>query len=255
MASAQSVARAALSADASERTRKRGFGRWLSTFAFHGALVGGVIYLRPPARPGELVSISVVESEQKPAPPPLAPPLEEDETPPAAAQPATRTQSSRARAATPAQPNAGSTPSGDGGSSGGVELPGTYSGSGPGGHGAPGAPSARPAPEPQPTTRKSLVSPTDSGDCGEPVQKAKPKSVPQPAYPEAARKAEVSGKVRVEVTVDERGAVVGARVLSGLGHGLDEAALAAARSASVSPAVRCGKPVRGTFVIGMRFSP
>ena len=48
--------------------------------------------------------------------------------------------------------------------------------------------------------------------------------------------------------------LIGVRVLSGLGYGLDEAALAAAQSASFEPAVRCGKPARATFTISMRFS-
>jgi protein TonB len=91
-------------------------------------------------------------------------------------------------------------------------------------------------------------------DCADPPAKPKPVSVPQPAYTEAARAAAVEGKVRVELTVDEAGRVVSVRVLSGLGHGLDEAAVAAAKAATFQPAVRCGKPTRATFTISMRFS-
>jgi len=58
----------------------------------------------------------------------------------------------------------------------------------------------------------------------------------------------------VELTVDETGRVVEVRVLQGLGYGLDEAALAAARSATFEPALRCGKPSRATFTISMRFT-
>jgi protein TonB len=60
--------------------------------------------------------------------------------------------------------------------------------------------------------------------------------------------------VRVEVTVDDSGHVTGARLLAGLGYGLDEAALEAAKRAAFEPATRCGKPVSATFVIAMRFS-
>jgi len=91
-------------------------------------------------------------------------------------------------------------------------------------------------------------------ECDEPPAKPKPKSVPQPAYTDRAREAGIEGKVRIELTVDETGRVVGVRVLSGLGYGLDEAALAAAQSASFEPAMRCGKPSRATFTISMRFS-
>jgi protein TonB len=78
--------------------------------------------------------------------------------------------------------------------------------------------------------------------------------VPQPVYTDAARAAGVEGKVRVELTVDETGRVIDVKLIAGLGQGLDEAALSAARNASFSPAQRCGRPVRATFTIAMRFS-
>jgi protein TonB len=78
--------------------------------------------------------------------------------------------------------------------------------------------------------------------------------VPQPAYTDRAREAGVEGKVRIELTVDETGRVVAVKVLAGLGYGLDEAAVAAAQSATFEPAIRCGKPSRATFTISMRFT-
>lgn len=90
--------------------------------------------------------------------------------------------------------------------------------------------------------------------CEDPPAKPKPRSVPQPAGTEAARAAGVEGKVRVQLTVDETGHVVDVKLLQGLGYGLDEAALAAARQAEFEPAVRCGKPTRATFNISMRFT-
>ncbi|HVR18721.1 MAG TPA: TonB family protein, partial [Polyangiaceae bacterium] len=90
--------------------------------------------------------------------------------------------------------------------------------------------------------------------CEDPPTKPRPINVPQPAFTEAARAAGVEGKVRVELTVDETGRVVDVRVLQGLGYGLDEAALSAARSATFEPALRCGKPSRATFTISMRFT-
>ncbi|HXK16595.1 MAG TPA: TonB family protein [Polyangiaceae bacterium] len=90
--------------------------------------------------------------------------------------------------------------------------------------------------------------------CEDPPAKPKPRSVPQPAGTEAARAAGIEGKVRVQLTVDESGRVVDVKLLQGLGYGLDEAALAAARQAEFEPAVRCGKPTRATFNISMRFT-
>ena len=90
--------------------------------------------------------------------------------------------------------------------------------------------------------------------CDEPATKPRPISVPQPAYNSNARAAGIEGKVRVRLTVDETGKVIDVSVLQGLGYGLDEAALAAAREATFDPATRCGKPVRATFTISMRFT-
>jgi periplasmic protein TonB len=102
------------------------------------------------------------------------------------------------------------------------------------------------------TLTHAAVSSADT--CDEPPAKPKPINVPQPTYTDRAREAQVEGKVRVELTVDESGHVVSVRVIQGLGYGLDEAAVAAAQSATFEPAIRCGKPTRATFTISMRFS-
>jgi protein TonB len=43
-------------------------------------------------------------------------------------------------------------------------------------------------------------------------------------------------------------------VVEGLGHGLDEAAVAALRGAKFNPATHCGQPVSSTFVVSVRFA-
>jgi protein TonB len=90
--------------------------------------------------------------------------------------------------------------------------------------------------------------------CIEALIKPKPISTPQPAYADRAREAGIQGKVRVELTVDDSGAVVSARVLESLGYGLDEAALEAAKTWRFEPATRCGKSTATTFVVGIRFT-
>jgi protein TonB len=92
-----------------------------------------------------------------------------------------------------------------------------------------------------------------SDGCDEPPAKPKPISVPQPGYTDDAQAAAIEGKVRVQLTVDETGKVVDVKLIAGLGHGLDEAALAAARRATFEPALHCGKPTQATFTISMRF--
>ena len=84
--------------------------------------------------------------------------------------------------------------------------------------------------------------------------KPKPVQMSRPEYTEEARSAGIEGKVRVELTVDASGVVRNVKVLESLGHGLDEAALAAVQAASFEPAYLCGKPVEATFVVSIRFS-
>ncbi|MDQ2644159.1 MAG: energy transducer TonB, partial [Myxococcota bacterium] len=132
-----------------------------------------------------------------------------------------------------------------GSSLGGVAVP----------QGTPGGSQAS-TPKPAAPVKRSLAAapaaPLD--ECSDPPAKPRPVNVPQPPYTDQARAAGVEGKVRVELTVDETGRVVSVRLLSGLGHGLDEAALAAAQRATFQPAIRCGKPARATFTISMRFA-
>lgn len=89
--------------------------------------------------------------------------------------------------------------------------------------------------------------------CTEPTAKPRRKGGPQPAYTQQARQAEIEGQVRVQVTVDEAGRVIAAQVLSGLGYGLDEAALAAAKRWTFDPATKCGNPVTGTATLPFGF--
>ncbi len=63
------------------------------------------------------------------------------------------------------------------------------------------------------------------------------------AYPPAARKAGIEGEVVMMLTVDSRGRVAMVRRLSGPGHGLDEAAVAAAQRFVFKPATYGGEPV------------
>jgi protein TonB len=137
----------------------------------------------------------------------------------------------------------------------GLSLRGAVGGNGialPAGGGASAAPAAK-----GPPVRKafSATLPTLGGDaCEEPMVKPKARSVPQPEYTASARTAGVEGKVRVKVTVDQAGKVIDVVIIQGLGYGLDEAAIFAARAAQFEPATQCGKPVQATFSISMRFS-
>jgi protein TonB len=116
---------------------------------------------------------------------------------------------------------------------------------------------ARPA-DVQPKVKEKVLGvaaerPTAGGNCAEDMVKAKPQGFVKPTYTDDARAAGIEGRVRVEISIDETGHVVSAKVVSGLGHGLDESAIDAAKRLSFNPATLCGTAVKSTFVLSMRF--
>ncbi len=76
---------------------------------------------------------------------------------------------------------------------------------------------------------------------------------PRPAYTAEARKLGLEGEVLVEVVFEASGSVRVSKVLKGLGHGLDESALQAARDIQFRPARRDGQPVDSTAVVHIVF--
>lgn len=79
-------------------------------------------------------------------------------------------------------------------------------------------------------------------------------SVPKLVYPDAARSKHISGKVTVEVTIDEQGRVTSARAISGPGE-LRGAAETAALKARFAPTKLSGTPVSVNGVITFNFVP
>ncbi len=76
---------------------------------------------------------------------------------------------------------------------------------------------------------------------------------PRPAYTEEARRLNIQGEVLLQAAFDASGAVRVLGLLRGLGHGLDEAAMAAARQIRFRPARRNGQPVDSTAVVHIVF--
>jgi TonB family protein len=66
---------------------------------------------------------------------------------------------------------------------------------------------------------------------------------PNPVYSDEARKLAIEGEVLVEVVFPAAGPVRVGRVIKGLGHGLDEAAIRAAEQIRFKPALQAGQPV------------
>ncbi len=78
-------------------------------------------------------------------------------------------------------------------------------------------------------------------------------SKPLPQYTPEAREMHIQGDVTLEVRFTASGQVDVLRVVSGLGHGLDEQAKLAAEKIRFKPATRDGKPVDEVSVIHVAF--
>jgi len=219
----------------------------------HGALGVGVASIEiKKSRASTAISYAETQKKKKPPEPTKVDPTPPEKTPPA------RALTRRAAPAAEAEaqpPKAADTPAAfDGLPDFGVSLTGGVNGTGvalPVGGGGP----AREQRSVEKVLRKAapVAATLPSDGCDEPPAKPKYISLQQPSYTDDAIAAAIEGKVRVQLTVDETGKVVDVKLIAGLGHGLDEAALAAARRATFEPALRCGKPTQATFTITMRF--
>ena len=78
-------------------------------------------------------------------------------------------------------------------------------------------------------------------------------SKPKPVYTDEARDLRIEGEVVLEVTFGKTGRLTVKRVVDGLGHGLDEAAVNAAKDISFEPARRDGKAVDYTATLRVVF--
>jgi protein TonB len=83
--------------------------------------------------------------------------------------------------------------------------------------------------------------------CGKAV------SLPKPSYPAEARAAKVSGRIQVDVVIDEKGRVVWAKAVAGHPM-LRDAARKAACRARYSPAMISGRPIKTETIINYNFA-
>jgi TonB family protein len=114
---------------------------------------------------------------------------------------------------------------------------------------------------------RAIVSQAGFGDAGIPAfAAARPKhtesvatlpaeivSKPAPVYTEEAKTLRIEGEVWLEVLFESSGKVQVVRVVRGLGHGLDEAAIQAAQQIRFKPALRDGQPADSTGVLHITF--
>jgi TonB family protein len=76
---------------------------------------------------------------------------------------------------------------------------------------------------------------------------------PNPIYTDEARSMKLQGEVLLEVSFSADGTLHVNRVVRGLGHGLDEAAVAAANKIRFKPALHSGQPIDSTAVVHVTF--
>ncbi|HKH99037.1 MAG TPA: TonB family protein [Candidatus Sulfotelmatobacter sp.] len=76
---------------------------------------------------------------------------------------------------------------------------------------------------------------------------------PNPVYTDEARSLKLEGEVLLEMSFAANGTLSVNRVVRGLGHGLDEAAIAAANKIRFKPALRNGQPVDSTVIVHVMF--
>jgi TonB family protein len=76
---------------------------------------------------------------------------------------------------------------------------------------------------------------------------------PKPVYTDEARKLNIEGEVLLEVVFGANGELHVNRVVRGLGHGLDEAAITATNKIKFKPAQRNGAAVDSTAIVHVMF--
>jgi TonB family protein len=92
--------------------------------------------------------------------------------------------------------------------------------------------------------------PVDSGPPTTPVEIT---YKPNPVYTDEARQLKLQGEVLLEVMFGANGQLHVNRVVRGLGHGLDEAAIAAANKMRFKPGLRNGSAVDSTAIVHVVF--
>jgi len=86
------------------------------------------------------------------------------------------------------------------------------------------------------------------------TKKAIPKKVFRPKYSKLAEEEEIEGKIILRLTIDKKGNVIKAKIIKGLGYGLDKETLKAVKKFKFSPAILSnGKPVKTKITYTINF--
>jgi protein TonB len=225
--------------------------------ALHVALAAGAVFA-PKIKKSTVVAISLAETHKPPpkkdeAPPPPPPPP----PPPVKAKVAPVPVAVADAKPAPATPQADPNPQASNAGPDAFADLGLTMGNGAGGLAVPvGARPVAQSAERETTRKVRALAAVHPETCEEPPVKAKVRgAIIKPEYNEQARMAQIEGIVRVELTIDEQGNVIAVKVLKGLGYGLDEAAIKAAKQWTFEPGTKCGKAAVTTLTTKMLFAP
>jgi len=210
-----------------------------------------VIAFIPQKRLREVVAIALAETqkhEDKPKPAPPPPPRTESRSARASAARAPAVAEAQTADNTAAQANAA------GFADIGLSLDSSAADGLPMHIAPPTLASAGVKQELAPSKPKLLIAKSNEVPCSEELLKAVPLARPSPKYTPEAENAGIEGKIRLELKVNELGEVESAKVLQGLGYGLDESAVETVKHWKFRPATLCGKPVAASFVVSVVFS-
>lgn len=100
---------------------------------------------------------------------------------------------------------------------------------------------------------QAAAKPQPQRDSGPPTTPVEITFKPNPVYTVEARQLKLEGEVLLEVSFTASGQLHVNRVVRGLGHGLDEAAMAAANKMRFKPALRNGIAVDSTAIVHVVF--
>jgi periplasmic protein TonB len=228
----------------------------VATVTIHVAAFGGLSVMKKPEPEKRTVAVMVSAPKRKEKAKPPEPPRPIEAPKEMLQRPTARRVLAPPPIAPPSDPIAAAHPRMVALPDFGISMAGGLPGAG--GIAIPMGGGARPA-DVQPTRKEKVLgvaaerASAAGGDCPDDLVKAKPQGFVKPTYTDDARAAGIEGRVRVEITIDETGKVVSAKIASGLGHGLDESAIEAAKRMNFNAATKCGTALKSTFVLSMRF--
>jgi len=104
----------------------------------------------------------------------------------------------------------------------------------------------------------TMIQPGQSHPAGTALALPVPRSVeilskPRPTYTEEARRQRIEGEVLLQILFAASGDVHVLRIVRGLGHGLDESAIAAAEAIRFRPAEQAGIAADSTAIVHIKF--